>query len=97
MGLFLQSIVNSFIQGGFFALWAVGLVLVFGVMRIVNFAHGELVMAGAYAIWVLHAQRGLPYLPSLCLDGLRSREMVGFAALGAGQRSGRRLARRGHQ
>jgi len=65
--LFLQAIVNSFIQGGFFALWAVGLVLVFGVMRIVNFAHGELVMVGAYAIWVLHAQRGLAYLPSLCL------------------------------
>ena len=37
MGLFLQSIVNSFIQGGFFALWAVGLVLVFVV--IVGAAH----------------------------------------------------------
>lgn len=65
MELFLQSIVNSFIQGGFFALWAVGLVLVFGVMGVVNFAHGELVMVGAYAIWVLHAEYGLPYIPAL--------------------------------
>ena len=67
MELFLQSIVNSFIQGGFFALWAVGLVLVFGVMGVVNFAHGELVMVGAYSIWVLHAQYGLNYTPALCI------------------------------
>jgi branched-chain amino acid transport system permease protein len=65
--LFLQSIINSFIQGGFFALWAVGLVLVFGVMGVVNFAHGELVMVGAYTIWLLHAQYNTPYLMSLCL------------------------------
>ncbi len=65
MELFLQSVVNSFIQGGFFGLWAVGLVLVFGVMGVVNFAHGELVMVGAYSIWVLHAQHGFPYIPAL--------------------------------
>jgi branched-chain amino acid transport system permease protein len=65
--LFLQSIINSLIQGGFFALWAVGLVMVFGVMGVVNFAHGELVMVGAYAIWVLHSQYGAPYLVALCL------------------------------
>ncbi len=67
MELFLQSVVNSFIQGGFFSLWAVGLVLVFGVMGVVNFAHGELVMVGAYSIWVLHAQYGFPYIPALCM------------------------------
>lgn len=65
MELFLQSIVNSVIQGGFFALWAVGLVLIFGVMGVVNFAHGELVMVGAYTIWYLHAQNGLAYLPTV--------------------------------
>jgi len=36
-------------------------VLIFGVMGVVNFAHGELVMAGAYTVWYLHAQIGLPY------------------------------------
>ncbi|HCH24849.1 MAG TPA: branched-chain amino acid ABC transporter permease, partial [Oceanospirillaceae bacterium] len=35
MDLFLQSIINSLIQGGFFALWAVGMVLVFGIMGVV--------------------------------------------------------------
>jgi len=63
--LILQSIVNGLIQGGFFALFAVGLVLIFGVMSVVNFAHGELVMIGAYAIWLLHAQNGLGFIPAI--------------------------------
>ncbi len=61
MELILQSIVNGLIQGGFFALFAVGLVLIFGVMGVVNFAHGELVMVGAYTIWYLHAQNDITY------------------------------------
>ncbi len=65
MELFLQSIVNGLIQGGFFALFAVGLVLIFGVMSVVNFAHGELVMIGAYTIWLLHAQNGLAFIPAI--------------------------------
>jgi branched-chain amino acid transport system permease protein len=53
------------VQGGFFALFAVGLVLIFGVMGVVNFAHGELVMVGAFTIWLLHAQFGLGYIPAI--------------------------------
>ena len=67
MELILQSIVNGLIQGGFFALFAVGLVLIFGVMSVVNFAHGELVMIGAYTIWLLHAQNGLGFIPALAV------------------------------
>ena len=67
MELFFQSIVNGLIQGGFFALFAVGLVLIFGVMGVVNFAHGELVMVGSYTIWYVHAQHGLPFIPSLLI------------------------------
>jgi branched-chain amino acid transport system permease protein len=63
--LFLQSIINGLIQGGFFALFAVGLVLIFGVMGVVNFAHGELVMVGSYTIWFLHAQHGVSYIPAI--------------------------------
>ena len=65
MELVLQSIVNGLIQGGFFALFAVGLVLIFGVMAVVNFAHGELVMIGAYTVWLLHAQNGLGFIPAI--------------------------------
>lgn len=67
MELFLLSLVNGLIQGGFFALFAVGLVLIFGVMGVVNFAHGELVMVGAYTVWLVHAQYGVGYLPTLAL------------------------------
>ena len=67
MDLLIQTIVNGFIQSGFYALAAIGLVLVFGVMRVVNFAHGELVMIGAYTIWFVHAQNGMPYLFTVVL------------------------------
>lgn len=67
MELFLQSIINGLIQGGFFALFAVGLVLIFGVMGVVNFAHGELVMIGAYTIWLLHAQHGFAFIPAIAV------------------------------
>lgn len=67
MELFFLSIINGLIQGGFFALFAVGLVLIFGVMGVVNFAHGELVMVGAYTIWLVHAQHGFAYIPTLAL------------------------------
>lgn len=67
MELVLQSLVNGLIQGGFFALFAVGLVLIFGVMGVVNFAHGELVMIGSYAIWLVHAQYGIAFIPVLLL------------------------------
>lgn len=61
MDLFLQSFIYGIIQSGFFALSAVGLVLIFGVMRVVNFAHGELVMIGAYTVWLFHSQYNVSY------------------------------------
>lgn len=67
MELFIQTIVNGLIQSGFFSLTAVGLVLIFGVMGVVNFAHGELVMVGAYTVWFLHAQHGLAFLPTVAM------------------------------
>jgi branched-chain amino acid transport system permease protein len=65
--LLLQSIANGVIQSGFFALAAVGLVLIFGVMGVVNFAHGELVMVGAYTVWFLHAQHNVPFLLTIAI------------------------------
>jgi len=48
MDLFFQSILNGLIIGGIYALTAIGLTLIFGFMELVNFAHGELYMLGAY-------------------------------------------------
>ena len=56
-----QTILNGLMISSFYALIAVGLSLVFGVMHIVNFAHGEFYMLGAYAVWVLYAKMQWPF------------------------------------
>ena len=61
LDLILQTCVNALYASSYTALMAVGLVLIFGVMGIVNFAHGELFMVGAYVVFFLYAQFGLPF------------------------------------
>jgi branched-chain amino acid transport system permease protein len=58
-----QLIVSTLLLGGIYALIAVGLTLIFGVMRVVNFAHGEFLMLGMYlAFWAFALLRFDPYL-----------------------------------
>ena len=61
MEVVLQTCINALVASSFFALTAVGLVLIFGVMGIVNFAHGEFFMAGAYAVWFFYSKLGWPF------------------------------------
>ncbi len=61
LDLILQTCVNAVYASSYTALMAVGLVLIFGVMGIVNFAHGELFMVGAYTVFFLYATYGLPF------------------------------------
>lgn len=65
MDLILQTCVNALVASAFFALMAVGLVLIFGVMGIINFAHGELYMVGAYFVWFLYADQGWPFFAAV--------------------------------
>ncbi len=65
MEFFFQTIVNGLMTSSFFALIAVGLSLVFGVMHIVNFAHGEFYMVGAYTVWLLYAKAGWPFFAAV--------------------------------
>ncbi len=61
-----QAAVSGLLIGGVYALVALGLTLIFGVMRIINFAHGSLMMLGMYATFFLHTLAGLdPYLSVL--------------------------------
>lgn len=53
MELFLQDLVNGILTGGIFAVVALGFSLVWGIMNIINLAHGAFVMLGAYAAFVL--------------------------------------------
>jgi len=48
-----NAVVQGILLGGFYALLACGLSLMFGVMRIINLAHGDIAVVGAYLIWVV--------------------------------------------
>jgi branched-chain amino acid transport system permease protein len=67
MDLLLQLLANGLINGAFYALSALGLTLVFGLMRVVNFAHGEFYMVGGLIGWALTAHLGLDFFSSLGL------------------------------
>ncbi|MGQ9768429.1 MAG: branched-chain amino acid ABC transporter permease [Anaerolineae bacterium] len=61
--LLAQAIVTGVLIGGIFALISVGLTMIWGVMRIINFAHGEFLMIGMYIAYFLTAKMGWdPYL-----------------------------------
>jgi branched-chain amino acid transport system permease protein len=47
-----QLIIDGLTAGSFYALFALGIALIFGIMQLVNFAHGELIMVGAYAVYL---------------------------------------------
>ncbi|WP_296663226.1 branched-chain amino acid ABC transporter permease [Paraburkholderia sp.] len=59
MQLLFQVLLNGVLQGGLFALMALGLSLVWGVLNIVNLAHGAFIMLGGYVVWVLYTQTGI--------------------------------------
>ena len=61
MELLAQTGLNAVYAASYISLVAVGLVLIFGVMGVVNFAHGELFMAGAYAVVALYADFQIPF------------------------------------
>ena len=61
MEIIFQTCINALVASSFFALTAVGLVLIFGVMGIVNFAHGEFFMVGAYTVWIFYSKMGWPF------------------------------------
>src|SRR5207247_2290961 len=61
--LVLQSLVSGLLFGGVYSLMAVGLTLIFGVMRVVNFAHGDMMVWGMYVTFLLASRAGVdPYV-----------------------------------
>ena len=68
--IFFQSVANGILIAGLYAAVTLGITLVLGVMGIVNFAHGELVMIGAYNSFWLFALFGLDPLLSLPISAL---------------------------
>src|SRR5215813_13593153 len=61
-----QLVFSGILIGGIYALMSIGLTLIFGVLRVVNFAHGEFLMLGMYGAWALSTLAGLnPYTAAL--------------------------------
>ena len=65
--LFLQQLVNGITLGGVYALIAVGYTMVYGVISLINFAHGEIYMLGAFLAYTLVAVLGMPFFAAFFL------------------------------
>jgi branched-chain amino acid transport system permease protein len=81
---FLQHLVNAAVLGGTYALLGIGLTLIFGIMRVVNFTHGELYAFGAYTVYLIAAALGLNFFFGLVvavLAGMLLGAMIEIALL----------------
>lgn len=67
MNELLQHIVNMLILGATYALLGIGLTLIFGIMRVVNFAHGELYSFGAYFVYFVAVVLGFNFFAAILI------------------------------
>lgn len=72
-----QILVNGLTSGAFYVLMALGFTLIFGILRLVNFAHGEFYMLGAFVVYHLTTQLGLDYFSAVALSAL----VIGLAGM----------------
>jgi branched-chain amino acid transport system permease protein len=68
--LLFGQLLLGLINGAFYAMLSLGLAIIFGMLNIINFAHGSLFMMGAFASWMLLEYCGIGYFPSLILAPL---------------------------
>ena len=66
----LGQLLIGLINGSFYALLSLGLAIIFGMLRVINFAHGAIYMLGAFTAYLLLAYAGIGYWPSLVLAPL---------------------------
>ena len=66
----LQVLINGALLGAVYALIALGLTMVFSIMRVVNFAHGQMYMLGGFVVYYLYGQFGLPFYVALPAAGI---------------------------
>ncbi|MGQ9543597.1 MAG: branched-chain amino acid ABC transporter permease [Candidatus Bathyarchaeia archaeon] len=78
----IQAVVNGFLTGGVYSLIAIGLTLIFGVSKIINFAHGEYLMVAMYlTFWLYTIGRVDPYIsilismPTLFIMGMLTQKI----------------------
>jgi len=70
MEIVLVQVFNGLISGAFYALLSLGLAIIFGMLRVVNFMHGALYMLGAFAAYLLGTQLGISFWWALVIGPL---------------------------
>ena len=65
-----QVIVNGMYLGAQYALIALGLTLIFALMNVLNFAHGQMYVVGGFVTYTIYGQLGLPFPIALCASGI---------------------------
>ncbi|CAM3172834.1 branched-chain amino acid ABC transporter permease [Paracoccus nototheniae] len=90
MTTFLQIITNGLMLGGLFAIVAIGLTLIFGIVKVVNFAHGEFLMVGMFLTWMITTRMGYhPYasvilvVPAMFIMGALTQRLLIQPLMGA--------------
>ena len=73
---FVAQMINGLSTGGMYALVAIGYAMVYGIGKMINFAHGEIIMVGAYLAYVGSSMMGLPVIASVLMS------IIGCAILG---------------
>ena len=68
--LLFGQLLLGLINGAFYAMLSLGLAVIFGMLNIINFAHGAFFMMGAFAAWMLLQYTGIGYFPALILAPL---------------------------
>lgn len=86
---FLEQVFNGLVSGSFYALLALGLAVIFGMLGVVNFAHGAIYMLGAFGSWLLLDKAGIGFWPALVVVPL----ILGTAGMVLERTAVRRLAR----
>lgn len=63
-----QKSINGIVAGSYFALGAIGLTLVYGILRLTNFAHADLLALGAYVAYVFNVSIGMPFVVAMAIS-----------------------------
>ncbi|MCF0114489.1 MAG: branched-chain amino acid ABC transporter permease, partial [Erysipelotrichaceae bacterium] len=65
MSVFLQQLINGLSLGSIYALIALGYTMVYGIIKLINFAHGDIYMLGAYIGFLVATKLGFGFVPTL--------------------------------
>lgn len=71
---FAQQILNGIVLGSMYALLALGMTVIYGILRLINFAHGAVVTIGAFCFYVVFASLHVPFVAAIGL-------IIGFGAI----------------